>query len=89
MSPGRRCFERDAGFDFRIFSKHAVDRGDDFFESGFFACAEMRAGMKNQKWKLELIGPSKLFRQSADGIRVKLRIGGREIDQIIGVGKDR
>ena len=83
------CFERDPRFDFRDFSKHAVDRGDDFFESGFFAGAEMRAGMKNQKWKLELIGPSKLFRQSADGIRVKLRIGGREIDQIIGVGKDR
>ena len=49
----------------------------------------MRAGMQNEKRQLELIGPRQFFRQSAQGIRVKLRIGGREIDQIIGVGKDR
>ena len=82
-------FDRDARLQFWDFSKHAIDRVDNFFEAGFFTNAEMRAGMKNQKRQLELMRAGELFRQGADGIGVKLRICGREIDQIIRVGKDR
>src|SRR5207244_2089641 len=63
--PGR-CFERDPRFHFRNSAKHAIDRRDNLFETGFFARAEMRTRMQNQKWQLELIGASELFRQCAN-----------------------
>ena len=58
---GRR-FERDPGFHFRNIREHAVDRFDDLFESGFFAGAEMRARMQNQKRQFKLIGACQFFR---------------------------
>ena len=83
------CFERDPRPHLWNFSKHAIDRRDDFFEPGFFAGAEVGTGMQNQKRQLELIGTRQLFGQGANRVRMKLRIRGREIDQIICVGKDR
>ena len=43
----------------------------------------MRAGMQDQKWQLELIGANEFLGQSANRIGVKLRIGRREVDQVI------
>src|SRR5262249_29395430 len=54
-----------------------------------FTGAEMRAGMKNQKRQLELIGADEFLRKGADRVRQKLRIRCREVNQIIRVGKDR
>ena len=76
-------FERDLRFHFRQNRMHGVDRFDDSFQSGFFARAEMRARMQNEKRQLELIRPNEFFRERAQRIRVKLRIGRREIDQVI------
>ena len=49
----------------------------------------MRARMKNEKRELELISPGEFFGKSAQRIGMELRIGRREIDEIICVGKDR
>ena len=49
-------FQRDPRLYFRNSRKHAVDRFDNALESGFFACAEMRARMQHQKRQFELIG---------------------------------
>src|SRR5262249_18015401 len=84
-----RGLERDLRFQFPFFSKHGIDRQDSLFETGFFAGAEMRAGMKNQKRQLELIGADEFLRKGADRVRQKLRIRCREVNQIIRVGKDR
>src|SRR4030095_13571141 len=51
-----RCLERDLRFHFRDLAEDAIDRVDDLFEPGFFAGAEMRTRMQNQKRQLELVG---------------------------------
>ena len=45
----------------------------------------MRARMQDQKWQFELIGANEFFGQSANRVGMKLRIGRREVDQIIGM----
>ena len=47
----------------------------------------MRARMQNKKWQLELIGANKFLGEGANRVSVKLRIGRREIDQVIRVRK--
>ena len=48
----------------------------------------MRARMQDQKWQFELIGANQFFGQSANRVGVKLRIGRREVDQIIRMSED-
>ena len=44
--------------------------------------------MQHKKRKLKLIGANQFFGESANRVGVKLRIGRREIDQVIRVCED-
>ena len=57
--------ERDLRFHFRQDGVHGVDRADDFVEAGLLARAEMRAGMHDEEWQLELIGACQFFGERA------------------------
>ncbi len=58
-------------------------------EAGFLARAEMRARMQDQERQFELIGTRQFLGQRAQRVGVKLRIGRREIDQVIRVRENR
>jgi len=56
-----RSFERDLRFHPWDYTPHRIDRCGDFLQPGFFAGAEVCAGMHNKKWQLEVIGPNQLL----------------------------
>ena len=49
----------------------------------------MRARMEHEKRQLKLIGADQFLGERAKGVRVKLRVGRREIDQVIRVRENR
>ena len=53
-------------FVFRQAGKDAIDRLDNFGEARFFAGAQMRARMQNEKRQLELVRPHQFFRKGAN-----------------------
>ena len=76
-------------FTFGRRAKILIDRRDDFFQAGFFPGAEMRTGMQDDERQAQLIGPRQFLGQSAQRVGVKLRIGRRQIDEVIGVRENR
>ena len=59
-------FERDARFHFRNPAKTRSIDCDDSRQAGFFARAEMRAWMQNQKRQFELIGANQFFAKARE-----------------------
>ena len=60
-----------------------------FVEPGFFAGAEMRARMQDEERQFELVRAEEFLGERAKRVGVKLRIRGREIDQVIRVRESR
>ena len=85
----RRCLQRDPRFHLWQARQDLVDRRDDLFQTGSFARAEMRAGMQDDERQTQLVGPRELLGQSAQRVGVKLRVGRRQIDEVIGVRENR
>ena len=62
---------------------------DNFFEASFFPGAEMRAGMQDDEGQAQLVCPHEFLGQSAQRVGVKLRVGRRQVDEVIGVCENR
>ena len=62
-----------------------VDRTHDLLEARFFTGAEVCAGMENEKRQFHLVGAHEFLGERADRVGVELRVGGREIDEVIRV----
>src|SRR2546423_9553277 len=54
-------FERDLRFHVWNHAPDPIDRRSDLLQAGFITCAEWCAGMYDQKWQLEVIGPNQLL----------------------------
>src|SRR5207237_8641395 len=88
-SLARSCLEGDSRFDFWKIGQNAINRFDDSFESGLFACAKVRPGMHDQERQFKLVRASKFLGQRANRIRVKLSIRRSEVNEVISVAKNR